>query len=179
MTVRSRSIKTYIVAGFIRCGTSAMMKAIIAGGIEGLYRPVRHQDRGYPYQTYEVAWGPLKCDDVSGKVVKQFGASLVDNMPKNISNLHVVYMIRDQESRASAHPELISKDYWEMNTRNIGRILSDTRVSSLVVMDFDYLINYPLIAVMELSAKGWGIDCEKASKAINKNINRGEQSVLQ
>ncbi len=95
--------KTYVVAGKTGCGTTAMMKALIAGGIPGLYRKLRYPERPYPHQVYEVVGGPLPKQAVEGHVVKQFDSTLVDNLPDDLDDLLVVYMTRDFESRLVAH----------------------------------------------------------------------------
>ena len=169
-------MRAYVVAGSRLCGTSAMMKAHILGGIDSFHRQVRYPELSYPNQTYEVVGGPLKFDEVNGRVVKQFGSNLVDNMPDGL-DLYVVYMIRGQVARAVAHPDenLSDPGYWEKHTRNIMRILNDGRVKSLVVMDYDRLVEYPILSMIELESHGWKFNYLEAAEAIDNNMRHAKR----
>ena len=160
-------IKTYVVAGGTYCGTTAMMKAIMAGGIMGYYRELPNSEKGYPHEVYEPKGGYIGVQEVLGKVVKQFGATLIDNISQHVNKLYVVYMVRNQRKRLDAHPdETEDVNYWYKHAHNIEAISQCPRVKKIVIVDFDHLKDDPTQIMVMLSDKGWDIDEWKAACAI-------------
>ncbi len=176
-------MRTYVVAGKTRTGTTAMMQAIMAGGPPGLYRPLRDDHLGYPHQVYETTGGWIPLSTVEGRVVKQFDDTLVDNMPEYLSGIHVVYMVRDHQARTIAHPDDGRSQwgpqgwerYWEDNADNIRRISQDPRVEQLVIVDFDEFIDDTHRVMSQLLWKGWNIDVLKASAVVQQNMRHAKR----
>jgi len=169
-------LKNYVVAGQTYCGTTAMMLALMSGGIKGHYRTLKHPDRAYPYQVFEAMGGKLKYGSVLGNVVKQFDSTLVDNIPRQITNIHVVYMVRDYDARHLAHPQEPAslRDYWDKHLTSIQRISQDDRVAQLVVIDFDQMIDDPEKIFSMLLERGWDIDSQLAWQSIKKSLRHGK-----
>lgn len=164
--------KTYVVAGLPRSGTTLAMKCHIYGGIPGLYREIRQSERGYPHQVYEYKGGKLKLDEVQGKVVKRFRDTLIHDLPDDIENVRVMYIVRDPAARLLAHPGEAYKDpaqYYADHIRWIQSISQDKRVVSLVVVDFDELIDKSKSTLQRLKEHGWNIDPAEGARAVNFN----------
>ncbi len=147
-----------------------MMQAHIAGGIPALFNEHPDTPPRYPQQGWEWA-GELTHENVTGKVVKRFNDSLIKDFPKDLGNLHVVYMLRDQDARRLAAPTADhSYDYRARHEQQIRNIKLDTRVTSLVVLDYDDTVDYPLEKMLLLAKHGWEINCAAATKIIDPGM---------
>lgn len=155
-------VKTYIVAGDLSTGTTMMMAALIAGGIPGL-----HKNNG----AYE--WpGNVTREDGLGKVVKRFWNTVLTDMSRSLDNLYIVYMLRDPITREKAHPtrNSLGHEYNRVHLNCIASITRDKRVARLVCLDFDFVIDHPLLNMTKLKDFGWEINPENAMCAINPKL---------
>ncbi len=183
-------MKTYIVAGEARCGTTMMVAAHEHGGIPGLYDANVYSNGAvmhYPHNGLEWSGGDLTVDNLEGKVVKRFGASLLTDVPQDMNDLHVVYMTRDAAARqlrmhknqshargitlrgiqAEVPLERLYYNYLRLQCRNISYITADPRVKEIVVLDYDHVIDCPQTNMRLLLRHGWEFNPQLAANAIN------------
>jgi len=102
-----------IVSGLPRSGTSMMMNAIQAGGIEPLVDQIRKADEDNPKGYYEfepvkkTKEDPTWLDDATGKVVKMVYRLLFD-LPDNYW-YKVVFMQRDLNEVLSSQSKMLER----------------------------------------------------------------------
>lgn len=174
---------TYIVSGYMRTGTSMMMKALEAGGLEAKYDPnrsnlnKRHGDEFYTpniggyyelnrkdYLTYGFPRG------YEGKLIKVMGRGVWSMVA---GNYKIVYMQRDYEEIRQSYeaffnqPLPISKDNLSqliLDTMELMKIRSDIEVLSI---DYRWAVNSPVAVFKMLKGWGWPINVDKAVNIVD------------
>lgn len=111
MTASALPVPVYVIGGWMRSGTSMMMRALRAGGMDVAYSPAREETRRrHADQWYDPnAGGLLELDQADyqapgfpagyeGRLIKclRSGPSRMAHMPGGI---RVVYMLRDHEEQ--------------------------------------------------------------------------------
>lgn len=207
-------MKTYVVAGDTVSGTSVMMAAHFMGGIDMLTRsindPVRFGrlremvDQGIrdetflqemakvtPYASFECN-GKIEADEVRGRVIKRFYTQALTNLPKEIDNMHIVYMHRDWAARWRANPKIdgniradtsdeeevirrTQEDYLKRHIGDITTLSASPRVANLIVYDFDWVIDNPERAMKILCQKGWEFDPVAASRVFRSEMRHAKK----
>lgn len=187
----------YVVSGFRRSGTSMMMKALQAGGLDALYDGeqdeglARGADDYYALQhgesVYEPArhrfqeWNwPLAYD---GKLMKCLYGGL-SQLAVNDSGYRYVFMLRDPEEirqsdearmlkkRTKAPAWLNDKEYYDRMFLAIDGLNNRMDTKSLAVFRYRELLEDPLAAFHELAVQGWPIDAEKAAAVVDPTMCR-------
>lgn len=179
----------YVVSGFMRTGTSMMMRALESGGLPAAYQQSRdvmknrHADEHYDpnfgglyeleKRDYRERYFPLKY---AGRLIKalNLGVSRMAVMPDGIK---VVFMRR--------HPEEVRQSYmafFEQNLRvndfdrnmadAIQRIENRKDVLSLDVFWFREVIDFPLAHFEALRDRGWPIDAQAAAALVDPALCR-------
>jgi len=180
----------YIVSGFMRTGTSMMMRALEAGGMQACYRQSREDMRKrYADEHYDPNFGGLyelerkdyqKWDfprGYEGKLIKalSLGVPQMDVMPDGI---RVVFMRR--------HPEEIRQSYLAFFNRDlrgterldermehiIARIENRRDVLSMDVLWYREVVERPLECFERLRDRGWPIDVKAAVATVNPELCR-------
>ncbi len=187
----------YIVSGYMRSGTSMMMKCINAGGIEAVYsnrkdtylneKYARKKYKPNPEGFYEL--GPKEFDSkdfprvYSGQLIKILHWRLED-LP--VFNYRIIFMERD--------PVEIEVSYLKMFQRRPPFVLEkyDELIKSIYMKldarpDMDYIsvqhrdmISKPIETLSMLKDKKWPItDIENAARAVNPNLYRSKTGDLE
>lgn len=177
---------TYIVSGYMRCGTSAMMQALIAGGMDASYSKTRaekmnekwgepdkvhgYQPNGEYYELDPMDYSALDFpQDHEGKLIKCLwkGAAMINN-----GQYRCVFMRRPrveiersltaffgQPTAAIAHP------YFDASIDKLVQTIRDRR-SFLSVDEVFYgdMVADPLPVFERLARNGWPIDPAKAAQ---------------
>lgn len=177
----------YIVSGFMRSGTSMMMRALEAGGLEAVYNPSRDQmndkfgdddykinDEGFYELSREEYLHPQFPDNHNGKLVKcLWGGMTMLRASRN--KKRIVFMRRPIEEIADSyeaafghrHPAAIPE--LEDKLDRIQGILGKRRDVELHVLQYHDVIKDPLKAFESL---GWPVDAHKAAAVVNPELYR-------
>lgn len=165
----------YIISGFMRTGTSAMMAALIAGGMDAAWSDERdklataHADEHYhpnraglyevPLREYGNVDFPLAYQ---GKLIKVMAWGL-DGLAVNQEGYRVVLMRRDQEEIRQSYEAFFGRplrhpwfsQYTERMDR-AARVLANRRdVANVSVVDYAELVRAPIMVFADLQANGW------------------------
>lgn len=175
----------YVVSGFMRTGTSMMMKALEAGGMNACYRESKDELRDRHIQgsynpneggLYELEDQDYKQWDFprgySGKLIKSLntGVTRFAVMPEGI---RVVFMKRNPiEIQASFikffGKELRRLELYERNMNDIiERIENRKDVKSISVLEYDLVLQCPSRCFSEIRESGWPIDVDSASAVVD------------
>lgn len=191
----SNNETVYIVSGFMRTGTSMMMKALEAGGIEVVARESREEMREkYKDEFYDPNEGglyELEYKDMStpdfpsqykGKLIKVLNAgnAKMDVMPK----LKIVYMRRSfeeirQSYQAFFNRELkITEEFFYKNVEKNIRLLQNRKDVDLTILYYRDVIENPIKAFSLLEENGWPINPQKCAGEVNPELYRFREENL-
>ena len=182
----------YVVSGFKRTGTSMMMHALIAGGLDGVYSEQRQhitdkipegEYNPNPNGFYEcVSVNPQIMEASDGKVIKVFGKELVGMQHVFDNGLRVVYMTRPFDDVIASLRLLGGKkpkakpidqdriDKFAEDQAAIVKLLNNRKdIKSLTVLSFYDVVEYPRTHFEILAEGGWPIDPDKCAAAVNPN----------
>ena len=177
-----------IVSGFMRTGTSMMMRALEAGGMEPVYAARRDQkmndrwgDELYsPNQggLYELDRASYQHPDFPGP---RFDGKLIKLLVGGMFRLkagdyRVVFMTRDPEEIRQSHEAFFGRpfdtaQYWQIMNRCTG-ILEQRRDVNLTVFRYEDVVANPLPAFTQLTAAGWPIDATVAAAVPDPDQHR-------
>lgn len=175
----------YIVSGYMRCGTSMMMEALIAGGMDAVYCEKRaktmndkwgEDDKVHGYQPnkeyYELNTNDYKAlyfpQGFEGKLIKCLwrGAAVV-----NVGEYRLIFMRRPREDIersliavfGRANP-VVKMPSFDASLDNLVETIRDRR-SFLSVDEVWYrdVVKHPLAVFQHLKKQGWPIDPVKAA----------------
>ena len=174
---------TFVVSGYMRTGTSMMMKALEKGGMEAAYNTDRnklndlHGDEHYTPNL--GGYYELKHDDYlvygfpreyKGKVIKILGKGIW-NFVKG--NYKIVYMKRDFEEIRQSFEAFFDKPivvdekrYYEIvkDSLDIIEVRQDMEVT---VFNYRDVVENPKESFTILANKGWPIDVDKAVDVVD------------
>lgn len=184
----------YIVSGYMRTGTSMMMKALESGGMETFYRKSRDDFRkGFADENYDPNTGGLyeiERKDVTddfpekfkGKLIKCLmdGLHKVQVMPK----IKVVFMRRDFEEIRQSYQAFFSnplqldeKKFIDKTERAISMLLNRKDVE-LTILNYRDVIKNPMIQFTKLYNNEWPINPIECSKVVNPELYRFQKENL-
>lgn len=171
----------YVVSGYMRTGTSMMMKALKAGGLNACYAPSRdklkelYTDEYYDPNVgglYELErfnyleWDfPVKYE---GRLIKALNTS-VAKMAVMPHGIRVVFMRRNAEEIRQSYSGFFDKQLPSIEDldRNmndvIKRIHNRKDVLSIHIFWFRDVVNEPIRHFKYLQNDGWPIDVDKAA----------------
>ena len=172
----------YIVSGYMRSGTSMMMQALEAGGMEAGYRSERDdqinanfgRDDYVPNERYfELGIENFQRLDFpecyDGKVIKcLFGGVML--FP--VYPVRIIFMRRNTESIKSSILAMrgrilntVRSPYFQKRLDQAVACLRDRRsVISLTEINFEDVVSNPFSVFGRLQFEGWPIDPEAASR---------------
>jgi hypothetical protein len=188
----------YVVSGYMRTGTSMMMKALMAGGMSGEYRESReemrkrHSDSNYDpnkdglfeldKEEYHAFGFPNKFE---GKLIKvlHYGASRMSVMEQGI---RIIYMRRDieevrQSFNAFFERQIPPEDMGdvERETEDIIKRLGNRKdVLSLDVFWYREVLKEPMKYFLTLKDHGWPIDVDKSVAVVDPSRIRYKKENL-
>lgn len=175
----------YIVSGFMRSGTSCMMKALEAGGLEAVYNPDRdimnkqHGDENYQINSggfYELNGKqyqhPDFPDNHEGKLVKYLWGGM-PLLRASESVKHIIFMRRPvveiaasyEAAFGSKHPQAIPE--LDAKLDRIQDILAMRRDVRLSVVDYRNVLLDPIGIFLLLEKRGFQIDYSKSAAIVD------------
>ena len=170
----------YIVTGMPRSGTSAMMRALIMGGMHGNYfAPIdaiigqyEHLKRPdydpNPHGFFEHGFIPaFQAHGMLSKI-------MLDRFDVHCKPLMAVVMHRTKTERAASLAE------WDLNTdkmlqgfkEHYARFQKMHPDAGIVDVDYPELIAHPHQELYRLQDAGWPIDVASAARAIDPTLYR-------
>lgn len=175
---------TYFVSGFMRSGTSMMMRALEAGGLDAVHNPVRnrlvehHSDKFYSPNSgglYELTstqyqeWGfPQRY---KGKLVKCLYGGILRLAA--VDDFKVVFMRRDAEEIRQSY-EAFFGTALPFGAAGVDdrlglslRTLRQRRDIDVVELQYRDVVSDPLAWMNLLRQRGWPIDAEKAAAVVD------------
>ncbi len=182
----------YVVSGFMRSGTSMMMKAIEAGGLPLSYSPEREELRerysdeyynpneGGLYELSDKEFNSLEFPlPYKGTCVKALQTA-VPRMRVVPGGIRVIFMRRDQEEIRQSYlaffgknlPQLQTEDFEERMQIIQDQILNRKDVLSLDVIWYRDVVNNPLPVFERLKENGWPIDPVLAASVVDPALCR-------
>lgn len=186
----------HIVSGFFRSGTSAMMQALIAGGLSAAYSEDRnklaeqHADEHYhpnrsglyevPLKEYGGLTFPLQYQ---GKLIKVMLWAL-DHLAVNPEGYRVVIMRRDPEEIRQSFEGFFGKkcapldEYYERIERAANALANRRDVRSVCVTNYFDVVANPELAMIRLRGDGWPIDPLEAAAIIDPSQYRFRRELL-
>jgi hypothetical protein len=180
----------YIVSGFMRTGTSMMMRALEAGGLDAAYQQSRDKMKArFADEHYDPNVGglfELERKDYrawqfprayAGRLIKalNYGVPRMAVMPGGI---RVVFMRRDQEEIRQSYEAFFGKqlqnlEHLERNMVDIQeRIRNRKDVKSLHVFWYRKVVKHPWRHFALLRLFGWPINPWRAAATIDSKYCR-------
>ena len=180
----------YVVSGFMRTGTSMMMKALEAGGMDASYRQSRDVMKNrFADEHYDPNIGGLY--ELERKDYQEFGfpskykgkliKALNHGVPKMAvmpDGIRVIFMRRHPEEIRQSYDgffgqQLQNIEHLERNMEDIiDRIKNRKDVLSLDVFWYRGVIENPSMHFQILKDSGWPIDVEKCVKVVDPQYYR-------
>lgn len=179
----------YVVSGYMRCGTSMMMRALEAGGLEACYRQSReemrkrHADEHYDpnvgglyeleREDYQRPDFPLNYD---GKLIKMLFGGIARVQPTK--GMRVVFMRRDPEEIRQSYEAFFGTPLRGADKidrqldATIAQLNNRKDVASLHVLQYRNVVENPLKYFELLRENGWPIDIRKAAEAVDESLCR-------
>ena len=179
----------YVVSGFMRTGTSMMMRALEVGGMETAYKADRDiMKNHYSDEHYDANIGGLyeleRQDykdpnfprDYEGKLIKALNIS-VPRMAVMPNGIRVVFMRRDKEEIRQSYDAFFGQ---QLRVDNLDermeaikeKILNRKDVISFNEFWFREAIDKPREHFQILKNDGWPIDVDKAVDMIDPKYCR-------
>jgi len=183
-----------VVSGLPRSGTSMMMSALVAGGLEALTDSIRAADEDNPkgYFELEKVKGLEKdnswLDDAKGKAVKIISALL-----KHLPGQHqykIIFMRRNMnEVLASQRQMLIRRgeptdavsdermaEMFRKHLRDVEAWLERQPNAEVLYVSYNEAIDNPASCIATVTSfLGGGLDTEKMASAIDRKLHRQRQ----
>lgn len=187
----------YIVSGFYRSGTSAMMQALMAGGLTGAWSEARnavaaqHADEHYhpnraglfeiPLREYRQPGFPLQYE---GKLIKVLLWGL-HNLAPHPGGYRIIIMRRDpEEIRQSYEGFFLGKkcppltDYADRIRNAAKAMAARADVLSVGIADYAGTVSQPELTMIRLRGEGWPIDPLEAADVIDPAQYRFRKELL-
>jgi hypothetical protein len=164
-----------VVSGLPRSGTSLMMKAIHAGGIEPIVDHVRKADEDNPKGYYEFEPVKKTKEDASwlsgapGKVVKMVYRLLYDLPPNHA--YRVVFMQRDLKEVLASQKKMLDR------SGKTGGAIPDEQMAALFTAELQkcekWLAEQPNFKVLYISHRDMISDAPAQVEKINAFLDGG------
>ncbi len=196
---KNRDKTLYVVSGFMRTGTSMMMKALEAGGLKTAYVQERNnlveafKDDYYnpnPNGLYELSRTEYRKlgfpRDYKGKLIKALHTS-VPNMAVMEDGIRVVFMRRDQEEirqsylaffNASIQHPIFDIGFQERMDLIVEQIRNRKDVLSCTELWYREVVGNSRSSLEKLKQEGWPIDIDKSLYAIDPSLLRYKREEL-
>ena len=185
----------YIVSGYMRTGTSMMMKALIAGGIDAKYDNKREVMRKkHADDFYDPNYGGLYeldrsdyqdsnfPDAYKGKLIKCLGPGIAKMKPSE--DIKMIFMRRDGEEIRQSYEaffnakHLLAKDLDIKIERFIAEAQNRKDISNLQIFWYRDVVENPRKYFEILKENGWDIDVDNAINVVNPEMCRFKKEKL-
>ena len=152
----------YVVSGYMRTGTTMMMKALEAGGLDAYYTNKELRELSpTDFHPYDF---PRQYE---GRLIKCMGGALVSAavMPYG---MRVVFMMRDPREIEDSYEKMFGKGIYLDNYHRdmlyiIDRLNNRRDVKSLTVLEYKDVVSKPLHSFKRIKDEGWDISCIEAA----------------
>ncbi len=182
--------RVYIVSGFMRSGTSMMMQALEAGGLNAVYDKRRNElNEKFGDEHYQINGDgfyelmsedyqhPEFPDNHEGKLVKALYGIMPMLKPSDTMK-YIVFMRRPFEEIAKSYiaafgrlsPQIIPEITSYLD--RVQDILRQRRDVVIEVVDYHDTLNNPLVVFEKLKKCGWCINPKKAAAIIDPSKRR-------
>jgi hypothetical protein len=179
---------TYVVSGFMRTGTSMMMKALEYGGLDAVYSPLRdnmNSDFGDEYYKpnpggfYELTAKDYREPGFPRQFEGRLIKCLYGGLPRMVvGDYKVVFMMRDPEEIRQSYESFfnkpappILKQYDQVMGDSIA-MLKNRKDTEVVVLQYRDVIENPHDCFCILKRNGWDIDVVKSASVVNPELYR-------
>lgn len=186
----------YLVGGWMRSGTSMMMKCLEAGGMDAAYNPERDEmNKKFGDENYQPNGGGFyelngtemqKIDNLyehfNGKLVKMLRHS-IGRLPDD-GEYQIVIMKRHPKeiyySCEAFFEQPLSKNFIRLYPQLINKIveIAEEKKMKYRVIAYRQLIAEPLEHFKLLADDGWPIDPEKAAAIVDPELYRFKRELL-
>lgn len=189
-------LPVYVVSGYMRSGTSMMMKALEAGGMEACYRASREEmrlhfaDQHYDPNVgglYELERNDYLAPDFphgyEGKLVKvlRMGVAQMNVSP---SGVRVLFMRRDPEEIRQSYMAFFGRT--DMTTDNIEAMVTrslamarNRRDTDVMEVPFRGVVDDPLAWFERIKAFGFAINVSAAAAVVRPDLLRYRREELE
>lgn len=187
----------YVVSGFMRTGTSMMMRALEAGDMTARYKQSRDEMKTrYADEFYDPNIGglyelerndykhPSFPHNYEGCLIKALNYA-VPRMAVMGHGIRVVFMRRDSEEIRQSYEAFFRKRMPKMDNLCkrmndiIDRIYNRKDVLSLNVFWYRDVVDNPIKHFEILASDGWPIDVEKAASIVDPKFCRFRLELLE
>lgn len=198
----------YIVSGFMRSGTSMMMRCLEAGGLEAAFKPARDElnerwgDENYkpnPDGFYEQGRDeyiePYFPSQYKGRLIKILLGGILPKLSQYsfpVGSYRIVFMRRDPEEIRQSYEAFfepaprdaikwrkwLAEEYENKCWYAINQ-LNNRIDTELSVLHYREVVEDPLSAFQQLHRDGWPIKCHAAAAIVDKKQCRFRCEELQ
>lgn len=186
----------YVVSGFMRTGTSMIMKALEAGGMDAEYKQSREEMRKrFADEKYDPNIGGLyeleRSDYQQPDFPKKYKSKLIKVLNMGVPRMavmpdgvRVIFMRRDAEEIRQSYMAFFGRNLGGTENLDkrmediIGRIKNRKDILTLDVFWFREVIEKPKRHFKILKSHGWNIDVEKAISVIDPKYCRYKREEL-
>jgi len=194
-------VTTYTVGGMPRSGTSMMMRALAAGGLE-MFADTAKDERlsadwaprraiGYdpnPHGCHEP--GAFRSHDqfpemIRGRLVKLMGNGVAQPRFARVEPIRVAFICRDREAVARSHLTAFGRvPKWTETSHGYRRVI-DTYIArqrrcpwvqDVTCFAYEDVVRDPLGQFSRLAAIGWPIDQRAAAATVDPTLERNRGS---
>ncbi len=179
----------FIVSGFMRTGTSMMMKALETGGIETVYAKNRDEIKDvFADKNYNPNDGGLyeleRTDYLSANFPRKFKGKLIKALLGALDRMRVMPKIKIIVMKRN--PEEIRQSYFAffgqklpVTDKQLEEMYKETIMSLANRKDTEYkefwyrdVVKEPLKYFQELKEWGWPIDPQKSAQIVDPSLLR-------
>lgn len=185
----------YIVSGWMRSGTSMMMKALMNGGLTGYYDESRNKmNDNYGDEHYKPNEGgffePKKDDFADWDFPKMHDGKVIKVLHSGIPKLppfqyNMVIMRRDVEEMRQSYegffnnkPPKVLDRYEKLMTLLVDHA-DNRRDMKWTMLNYRDVVENPRAAFSSLLKNGFPIDVEKASQTVDPALYRYRKERLE
>lgn len=187
----------YLVSGFMRTGTSMMMKALDEGGMEMEHNLKREEMRkSHADENYDPNEGGLYelhrseyqdetfPDKYYGKVIKGLGQCGVRMKP--VKKMKVIFMRRSAEEIRQSYQAFFGSPFQNFDMENfqknmdhnIAMMRNRRDVESVTEIWFKDVVKDPIVEFQKIKDAGWNIDVDKAASVVKPELYRFKEKDL-
>lgn len=181
---------TYCVSGYMRTGTSMMMKALEAGGMTACFKEAKddiaHRYAREDYHPninglYELEDADYRQWDFprgyEGKLIKSLNAG-VTRFARMTHGIKVVFMMRDPIEIQASFIKFFGQEIcprqmatYKRDMIDIGQRINNRKdVLEITPLSYDFMLDNPRFNFEVLKDNGWPIDVDKAIAVIDPNL---------
>ena len=175
----------YVVTGRPRSGTSMMMNASIAGGMNGVYSARKNIDHG-AYDPNPAGHFEVRAEDIDmnnypacmeGKVFKRMHERLTrEDILFQGHQMKGIFMNRDADEIAASWDRTFHTPFtptWQYDAnQGLANLQATFPDSDFIMVNYNDVIADPIGEFTKLAAWGWPIDVNAAATVVDASLYR-------